>query len=459
MADHNQRVAIVGGGFSGAMLAARLAERGVASALIDRIGRFGRGVAYSTAFDGHVLNVRSGRMSAIEGRDDDFVRWLEANHPGQADPEGFAPRRLYGLYVEGRLQRAEAAHPGLIERLTGEAVALTGSTVNLRDGRRVAAEAVVLATGNPAPMTAAPGGAARRVIGDPWAPDALDRIGPDDDVIIVGAGLTMVDMMLWLQARGWRGRATALSRRGLKPRAHAVRHDAPVPPTPGLISGPASGRLAEGRRLANESGWRGVMEGLRPLTAGLWAGADAETRARLLRHLRPWWDAHRHRIASGVAKALETLEVDGRLAVVAGRTGRIEARADGVALDWTPRRGPARPPLTGRWLIDCTGPGHDPAKDPLMGPLIASGRARLDALRLGLDLDAKGRVLSADGTPDPRLFVLGPPARAAFWETVAVPDIRRRLEDVAGALAGSLRPAPAARSARGPGRSGPAATG
>ena len=78
---------------------------------------------------------------------------------------------------------------------------------------------------------------------------------------------------------------------------------------------------------------------------------------------------------------------------------------------------------------------HDPARDPLTGPLISTGRARLDPLRLGLELDDSGRVLTADGTPDPTLLVLGPPARATFWETVAVPDIRKRIEVLTGTLA------------------------
>lgn len=429
-----RHIAIVGGGFSGAMLAARLAESGIASTIIDRDADIGLGVAYSTPFDGHLLNVRSNRMSAVEGRPDDFVQWLQTHHPEQAAPEGFAPRRLYGLYVQDRLAGVEVAYPGLIIRIVGEVVAIEDSSVRLADGRLIKADAVVLATGNPAPKTAAPGEAEGRVIGDPWAPGALDWIGEDDDVIIVGTGLTMVDMVQWLVARGWRGKATALSRRGLKPRAHEALPDTPATPTGMLKLAPASRRLAEARRMADESGWRSVMEGLRPMTADLWAAADSELRARFVRHLRPWWDVHRHRIADSIAASLEALEAAGRLTIVAGRIRRIHQDGDRVAVDWWPRRGPEQPPITGHWLIDCTGPGHDPAKDSLTGPLIASGRARLDALRLGLDLDAQGRVLNANGVPDDRLLVLGPPARAAFWETIAVPDIRKRIEDVVATL-------------------------
>ena len=433
MSDDVQHVAIVGGGFSGTMLAARLAERGLASTVIDRTGDFGPGVAYATPFDGHLLNVRANRMSAMEDRRDDFVRWLEVHHPGQADPEGFAPRRLYGLYIQDRLAAVEAAHPGRITCVTGEAAGLDGATVSLANGRRIEADAVVLATGNPAPRTT---GGGDRVIGDPWAEGALDRIGPEDAVILVGSGLTMVDMVLWLSARGWQGRATALSRRGLKPRAHGPHHNAALAPTEALLSGPPSRRLAEARRLSRGGDWREVMEGLRPLTAGLWAEADTATRARWLRHLRPWWDVHRHRLAPDIAAAIAALETDRRLRIVAGRMRRVETVDDAVTVDWRPRRGPEQPPLRGRWLIDCTGPGHAPEADPLFGPLIAAGRARADPLKLGLDVDADGRARTADGAADPRLFVLGPPARAAFWETVAVPDIRQRIERLADRLAG-----------------------
>jgi uncharacterized NAD(P)/FAD-binding protein YdhS len=416
------------------MLAVRLAGSGIASTLVNRSPDFGLGVAYATPFDGHLLNVRTSRMSAVEARSDDFLDWLRERHPAFADPDGFAPRRLFGLYVQARLAATGAAHPGLIDRLVGTVVAVESNGVRLADGRVVTADAVVLATGNPAPRTAPVGVANDRILSDPWAAGAVARIGAGDDILIVGTGLTMVDMLLQLTAGGWRGRATALSRRGLLPRAHPLQHDTPADPTPAMVTGPASRRLCEGRRLARTGGWRAMMDGLRPVTADLWRDADPAVRSRLLRHMRPWWDVHRHRLAPAVAATIDGLVTDGRLRVVAGRVRRIAAEAGAVTLHWTPRRATTGEKLTRDWLIDCTGPGHAPARDPLTGPLITAGRARLDTLGLGLDLDADGRVLAADGRPDPRLFVLGPPARAAFWETVAVPDIRQRIEDVAAAL-------------------------
>ena len=423
-------VVIVGGGFSGAMLAARLAERDQASVLIERGDAFGPGVAYSTPNDAHRLNVRAGRMSAVVDRPADFVDWLTTHHPDQADANGFAPRRLYGLYVRDRLAGVKAAHPGLIRRVTGAVIAVEGRSAILSTGARIDGRAVVLATGNPAPRTT-PTGEDGRIIANPWTPDALTPIQPGDDVLILGAGLTMVDVLLTLLSQGWRGRATAVSRRGLLPRAHGPHHDAPIDLPPEALSGPLSQRLAAARRLARAHGWRRVMEGYRPITAELWRTATTAERARFLRHLRPWWDVHRHRIAPEIAAELDRLFHEDRLTVRAGRILDVEASADRVTVRLA---GEAAQALSAPWLIDCTGPGHDATATPLTAGLIAKGRARLDPLRLGLDLDESGHVRHADGTPDPDLYVLGPPARAAFWETIAVPDIRQRIEALSLAL-------------------------
>ncbi|MBU1326031.1 MAG: FAD/NAD(P)-binding protein [Alphaproteobacteria bacterium] len=420
------------------MLAARLAERGRASVLIDATGRFGRGVAYSTDFDGHLLNVRAARMSAVEGRPDDFVTWLRARAPAQADPQAFAPRGLYGRYVQDRLAAVEAAHPGLIKKVHARVAAIDGTDVRLDDGRRLAGRSVVLATGNPAPKTA--GEPLARVIRDPWAPGALAAVGPGETLAVIGTGLTMVDVALALEARGWAGKMQAFSLRGLLPRAHGETPDAAVTPTPEMLDGPAARRLGAGRRLARDHDWRGVMEGLRPVTGDLWRATDASTRSRLFRHLRPWWDVHRHRIAPGVAARIDRMIADGRLTVSAARVTGVRAVGpdaidrDGVVVACLPPRATTPRDLVVDRVIDCSGPGHDPTRDPLTAPLLASGRARLEPLGVGLDLDDAGRVVGADGAPDPVLFVLGPPARAVFWESIAVPDIRRRIEDVVAAL-------------------------
>lgn len=426
--------AIIGGGYSGAMLAVRLAESGATAVLIEKSGEFARGAAYGTRCDSHVLNVRSGRMSARADDPDHFVRWLTAHHPALADPQGFAPRRLYGDYLQAILAETEATAPGTIVRVAEPALGVTDSGVRMPRGRNIEAEAVVLATGNPEPAPLGVGDHPN-IIANPWAAEALETVRPSDSIVLLGAGLTMIDVMLALEDRGWVGRAVALSRRGLLPRPHDPAQT-PVEPLQ-LAAGPLSARLREVRRRSAADGWGAVMDRLRHGNAETWAALSAAERARFLRHLRPMWDVHRHRLAPEPAGRIDRLLQDQRLVVAAGRIARVEPTAAGVEVLWT-RRGEARTErLTGDRLVNCTGPGYREAAaaDRLLAGLTAEGLARPDALGLGLDVTVDGALIGADGTPSTRLFALGPPARAALWECTAVPDIRERIEALAARLA------------------------
>jgi uncharacterized NAD(P)/FAD-binding protein YdhS len=260
-------------------------------------------------------------------------------------------------------------------------------------------------------------------------------VGPDEEVLLVGTGLTAVDVLLGLETHGWRGRATALSRRGLLPRAHPARAaqllEAPAPRGSGLAS-----RLAQVRRDAETRPWAEVMDGLRPHGQRLWKQAGENERRRFLRHLRPWWDVHRHRMAAEVAEAIERLQAEGRLTLAAGRLLEVRSEAGEVEGRWRPR-GQAEPRVVrARRVINCTGPETDPARadSALLRSLLAAGAARRDPLGIGLDVDGEGRVLDGEGTPQRRLFAMGPLTRGALWEIVAVPEIRVQARELAARL-------------------------
>lgn len=330
------------------------------------------------------------------------------------------------------LAEAEAAGPGRIQRVSGEAVAVTPVGLRLADGGEVVADQIVLATGNPAPQTAS---RTAGTIADAWAPGALDGIGPDDDVVVLGSGLTMIDVVLELEDRGWRGRTLAISRRGILPRSHDASQSHPSPLRP--AEAPLSQRMKAFRVRAEEIGWGVAMDELRSLNSDLWAELDQVARARFLRHLRPWWDVHRHRIATDVARRIEALMQRGQLVVHAGRLEAVTPVGDHVDVRWRPRGSDSAETIRARALIDCTGPGVDPTRsdDDLTRHLLASGQAGIDPLRLGLSVDAQGRLLNAAGRASERIHVLGPPSRAAVWEIVAVPDIRERAKTLTDRLA------------------------
>ncbi|HEU0097390.1 MAG TPA: FAD/NAD(P)-binding protein [Allosphingosinicella sp.] len=414
------RVAIVGAGYSGTIAAVETARAapGAAIVLIEKNGQFARGAAYGTNSPGHLLNVRARNMSALAGEPTHFADWAAGEGHG---PDDYVPRRDYRRYLAGLLDGAAG-----VERVTGEAVAVEEDGVRLGSGEVVRCDAAILAGGNhPSRLPAAFGPGA---IHDPWGPEGAARLAEaaalGGDLLLVGTGLTMVDMAVSLEEAGFSGRILAASRRGLVPRAHVSPPAAPLDWAP-----PA--RLGElVRAVRARRPWRASVDGLRPHSVALWNGLTDSERRRFLRHLRPWWDVHRHRIAPPVAARIEAMRASGRLEIAAGRIARVDGQEVTIA-----RRGGGELRRRFDAVVNCTGPEGDIGRvdDPLIRDLLAGGRARPDRLGLGLDVDRDSRVLGSG--PSPALYALGPLTKGAFWEIVAVPDIRGQAAAVARAIA------------------------
>jgi|KBSSwiStaDraftv2_1062776.scaffolds.fasta_scaffold00221_14 uncharacterized NAD(P)/FAD-binding protein YdhS len=429
--DGRLPVAIVGGGFSGTILAASLARRGIHSTLIDGSGRAGVGVAYSTTEPAHLLNVRAEGMSAWAGDPDHFARVFEAEG---GDRRGFAERRLFGSYLREILDHAVGIGRTEVEYATVIGARREGGTwhIELDNGRRLAAAALVLATGNQEPE---PLGAFKavgdRYINNPWAGAARTAVSElaqsGGSALLIGTGLTMVDLALSLDAQGFRGRIVALSRRGLIPRGHADFEPAPVELAEVPI-GDLRGLWRWLRRRSARVGWRAAVDSLRPFSHTLWQGLRLSDQRRFMRHARPWWDVHRHRIAPQVADTVHGMIAEGRLEVLAGRITGASAVDAGLYVEIR-RRGKASASTEHfDYVFNCTGPLHSVAltRNPLLRALLDGDAARPDQLGIGLEVDEHSRVAGGEN-----LWALGPLTKGRYWEIIAVPDIREQAAAVA----------------------------
>lgn len=435
-------VLIVGGGFSGTMVAAELARRGVTSLIIEGGGREGRGTAFSTSEDAHLLNVVAGRMGAWADKPGDFAETVAAEGHG---PEAYVPRRRYGQYLSNILNVALASR--LATLVAGDARAAQASgdgwTVELTDGSWVAGKAMVLAQGNqpPEPPALARGLPGELFVADPWSNEGREAVAraaaSGGDVLIIGTGLTMVDVVLSLDEARHRGRIVALSRRGLIPRAHGNHDVAPMSPEE-IPQGSVVGLCRWLRRRGAEVGWRTAVDSLRPHSHALWQSLDESGQRRFLRHARPWWDVHRHRIAPEVAGRIGRLVQTGRLEIVAGRV--TDMWADQQLHVAIRKRGKAEA-VDQRFAlaVNCTGPlgAISASKDAFLVGLFEAGLARPDRLDLGLEVDQRSRLVDAA-----RAWALGPLTKGKFWEITAVPDIRGQVAQVAEDIAEELNDAP-----------------
>jgi uncharacterized NAD(P)/FAD-binding protein YdhS len=465
MHSRSQDIAIIGAGFTGSLLALHLLERsqpGDRIYLIERNAQFGRGLAYSTGNPNHLLNVRAGNMSAYADRPDHFVQWLrglpratQALLNEYPTVTTFVPRGLYGSYIQQQLGEEiwRRGHGPNLFLVTDEAVHIhrepggtRGSTrtkplsVELAVGRRLPVDRCVLATGNLLPSKNR--GA---IIGNPWDEKALSNLDPQSDVVMLGTGLTMVDTVISLLDRGHRGRIVAVSRRGLLPRLHLSAGVDDLPRAWQFATPPSGHNVlqllrhvrAACREAASQGqDWRVVIDGLRSHTQRLWQEMPTGQRARFLRHLRPWWDVHRHRSATRVmARILEAIQRR-QLMVVAGRIESMVPVEGRISVVIRPRGKDGRLTLNAERVLDCTALTPDISKLelPVLRDLIAGGHARPDALGLGLDVTDVGALVDAKGKPAKDLFAVGPITRGTFWEITAVPDIRVACETLADHL-------------------------
>jgi len=434
-------IAIVGGGASGVLLAAQLVRKSLLRiVLIERSAHPALGVAYSTRCRGHLLNVRASDMSALADQPDDFVDWL-ARDGGGLRRTDFAPRADYGRYLQDLLAESVRRSEGRLRIVTGDVTALgehaDGVEIGIDGRRTLQARAVVLATGHRPPSTDS--GAYR---GNPWREDAIEDLPRAASVLLIGTSLTMIDVLVSLIERGHTGPITALSRRGLVPHSHPP---APIPSpdvdTRELFTGSLSQRtLRFRRRVRNGLGWAGLMQLLRPHNNELWHGLDHAERRRFLRHLRPWWDIHRHRVAPQVGEIIAAAQARGQLTILAGKIRIGHTTDHKVEVTITRRASHTVEHRTFDRVIDCRGPRNEvDERLALHAQMVARGLLRSDPLGQGVDVAEDEALIGRNGTASRRLFALGPLTRGRYTEIVAIPDIRLQAAEVAERLTARLR--------------------
>lgn len=423
--EHSKpRIVIVGGGAAGTAVAIRLAEtrRDVDVTLVDPSRSAGRGVAYSTGRAAHLLNTPAARMSAFPDEPGDFVRWTSRTLGREVAPGEFLPRHHFGSYLGWALANFPA-----VRRIRSRAVELSPRSVRLSCGSSLPYDAAVLALGVfPPDCGWAPPSllASSRFVGNPWAPNALSAVPDTEDVLLVGTGLTMVDLAMVLDRPG--RVVHAVSRHGLLPREHASVTPVAAPDLSGCHDLDSLRSLVV-RRVREERDWRAVVDSLRPAISSLWQRLPEADRARFLTEDLRGWEVRRHRMPASVASQVRKLRARGKLVVHAGSV--VSASGGRVTLS-------SGHELEVGAVVNCTGAQADLSRvdDPFVRSLFDTGLARRGPLGLGLSTAPDGRLLPG-GAP---LWTIGSLRRGNLWETTAFPEIREQAGVVAEAVLASV---------------------
>lgn len=446
------KLVICGGGAAAVLFLAALRTRcseKMDITVIEPRENLGLGVAYSTQCALHLLNTRVRNMSAGDDPND-FLNWLRRTHarrPLNWTRNCFAPRRLYGEYLQSRLTEIRSAPNVRFRWLRSSADSIAQRDgdweVVPAKGEPVRADVVILATGNEAPrqLSASTAPQARPfIIDDPWDSEAKSAIAREAGVLLVGTGLTAIDVAVELLHRGHAGPIYAASRRGLLPRRHGPVH-ATLDGCGTTLPSSLRDLVRHVRGLVESdprgSVWPGFVNEMRSVAPTLWSRWDVAERRCFLRHVRPFWDVHRHRIAPQVHSRIERAIGRGQLRILRGRVAAVEPVTLERIARVTVRQQSGTQQLDVSHIINCTGPESDTRRslNPLLQNLVGDGLAKPDTLGLGFAVDRRSRLVAADGSAHRSLYALGSLTRGSRWEVTAVAEIRDQAIAVARRLA------------------------
>lgn len=459
-----RRVAIVGGGYAGAVFAihlARKATRRVEIHIVEPRAVLGAGVAFATEDPVCRLNVPTRSMFIFRDYRAHFHDWVIGRGLDRADPQALAVdgnlymrRAVFGDYMAELVAEVAARAARLVTLVHERASAIgiekrpSGIAVQLDDGRSVVADRVVLACSHGAPEPPWPGADAlrddSRILGDPWAGAALDRIPRDAPVLIAGTALTMADVYASLRARFHTGLVTAVSRRGLCSQVFApfeegrvILENRPIPSTASSMLAAVRGEIDRLGRLR----WRDVIDACRWNAPRLWGCLPEAERRRLLRHVRPWWDTHRYRIAPQVGDVLEAGRSRGDIVIRAARIVSVTPSGSNLSVAVRPRGGDRVETIEVGAIVNCSGPSHrvTAGASPLYASMLGQGMVAPDPVGLGLRVDDACRTIDAQERVNGWLRAIGPLTRARFGEIVGAPEIGVQADRVAGLVLAELQ--------------------
>lgn len=453
-------IVIVGAGFSGTAVAINLLRlsywRPVRIVLVERGEKMARGAAYADRSYDYLLNVPAGRMS-MNSRDPlEFLKFAQLRVPS-ATEDDFLPRALYGEYLESVLLSAELASPAHVQlhKVYGEVCGIerTGNAssfrVELDDKTTFIADDVVLALGNPPPANF-PGTSAikdsPRYIAEPWC--APSTFKPNESVLVIGTGLTMADTVIaGNDAAGGAATFHAISRHGLVPPIQtAFRQAAGCDGNDGPLlraAAVSARRLFRAvRELTHDvqsrgGDWREAITRVRTLAPSLWQRLPTRERKRFLRHARPYWDVHRHRLPTETLAKLNHMRRANKLNIHAGRILRFELVEEKIRVSWRARGGSEIQTFLVDRVVNCTGADYNlnRSRDALTRSLLENGLIASDTLGLGLRTSTHGAVIDSRGRVTNNLYYIGPMLRADHWECTAAQELRVHAERLARHLA------------------------
>ncbi|MHC1479413.1 FAD/NAD(P)-binding protein [Frateuria aurantia] len=447
-------VAIIGNGAAAAAVFCCLTEQLPCSTIhwLGHDASAGRGVAYASEGISGLLNVRAAGMRLTPGQPSGFMADLERHHPGTPGA-AFVARSWFGDYVErevARCRQQAAATGQSIKLYPGRAQSIKaaedgGYDLDHGNGKKLHVDTVILANGafQPRPLSCVSEAAltSGRYIVTPLHPAAISQ--PPRRIIVVGTGLTAIDVLVDAARRWPEAELLAISRHGRLPGSHqleagAANHGQAMLNAQ-LLADPRPGKVLKAIRNAiahQPEDWRAIIDGMRPVNSALWQAWTPTQRRLFLRHLSSHWDRARHRIPPASAAQIEALQASGRLRLVAARVLSVDGQGP-LQLQLRQRGSTETTHEHADLIIQACGLDTrvETCSDPLLQRMASDNLATPCPHGLGIEATPQGQLLDAQRRPLPGLYAIGSLLRGVLWECTAMPEISSAAHALAQTLA------------------------
>jgi uncharacterized NAD(P)/FAD-binding protein YdhS len=446
------KIAIVGGGCSGVLMILSLLRHYPSRCeitIFDSSEHLGHGVAYATQEAHHLLNVPAGRMGLWSDDHGDFFEWIQSEGL-PAEASDFVPRMWFAKYLLARLED-EKRKSSCLSSVAHARVSILGVSREEARGWRLidssgaehTADVVILALGLPnvswpravAGIESTKASLPQSLHVDSWSDQALKSVTPSSKVLLLGSGLTTVDTILSLRAKGVEAPITVLSRHGRFP----ISHFPDAPPSTAVLQSPLPKTLHEAtkkfRELLLQHRWDAAIDAFRPHISAIWSGFTPKEQDRFRRHIQPLWDIHRHRMAPKIWARINAQLNSGKLIVQAGRLRKVEPLGPRIVATIQPRSGDALQISEFDSVINCTGFGTLDSKSygGLLTQLVEQKTVTLDRTRTGVVTNGGNSLRIAED-----MYAFGALLRAERWESIAVPELRQQASEIVRSLSSAI---------------------
>jgi uncharacterized NAD(P)/FAD-binding protein YdhS len=452
-------IAIIGGGYAGTILARKIIEQtvNVQITIFNSSTEISKGVAYDCNQKSSLLNVPAGKISALPEDVNHFLDWC-LKHPTYKNDSreliagAFLPRQLYGAYLnevwEETVKIAKDNNVSL--QVLNEKVnhlVVADNHVNLQtESSTYQFDKCVLATGNELP------GKPKnieseflnsdRYYNNPWDVD-YHKIDKSLPTLIIGNGLTMVDIVLNMRDNHYYQKIISISPNGFNILPH---RNFGFTYTGALANIEFPISLLElitlfNREMKNLKKFgvspEPIIDALRPNTQKIWQQFTSDEKAKFMTRVRHLWGVARHRIPFVSYDTIMKEQVNQQLNILAGKITSVQENKDGIEVKIWDKRTKREVSVMVGAIINCTGPETNITKsnNVLLNQLYAEGIINQDPLFLGISTNCKNyKTLQKNGAENQNIYAIGSLLKGELWETTAVGDLRVQAKELAQEL-------------------------